>query len=96
MKEKTVSTGTTLTSTHSVATSGVTLIGPVMVSPPAPGRPLSSAKIESAVYSYIRAVRALGKKRVSTAEIAAALKLSEAAVRDAASSLTSKGVRAAE
>ena len=94
MKPKSATTGATLTSTRTVTTSGTA--GVTVVSPAAPGKPLSQAKIESAVYSYIQAMRALGKTRITTAEIAEALGLPEAVVRNASESLTDKGVRAAE
>jgi hypothetical protein len=49
--------------------------------------------IESAVYSHIQAVRALGKTTVETADIASALSLPVAAVNRAIQRLRSRGVR---
>jgi hypothetical protein len=49
--------------------------------------------IENAVYSYIRAVRALGRTAIITTEIADALSLTVADVNRAISSLKKKGVR---
>jgi hypothetical protein len=96
MKEKVASTAATLTSTSSIAVSGTTVIGSVPAPPAAPSHPLPEAKVDSAVYSYIRAMRAIGKTRLNTAEIAAALGLPEATIRNAAARLSDKGVRAAE
>ena len=49
--------------------------------------------IEKAVYAHIRAVRALGKKTVNTAEIAEALSLSLQEVHGALAALKRKGVK---
>ena len=53
----------------------------------------TKGKIEKAIYAHIRAVRALGRKRINTAEIAAALSLPLSDVNRALSSLRKKGVR---
>ena len=50
-------------------------------------------RFESAIYSHIRAMRALGRTRLNTAEIAEALSLSIDEVNRAVSSLKKKGVR---
>jgi len=49
--------------------------------------------IEKAIYAHIRAVRALGKKTINTAEIAEALTLSLDEVHSALVSLRNKGVK---
>jgi hypothetical protein len=49
--------------------------------------------IESAVYSHIQAVRALGRTRTDTSEIARALGLTQSTVEKTISSLTQRGVR---
>jgi len=48
-----------------------------------------------AIYSYLRALRALGKTRVSSADIADALDISEKSVRRIMTTMASKGVRTA-
>jgi hypothetical protein len=50
--------------------------------------------VENAVYAYIRAVRALGRTKISTTEVASALSLPVVEVNSALSSLKKKGVRA--
>ena len=52
-----------------------------------------NAGIEAAVYTYIRAVRALGRKKLRTEEIADALALPIEDVNRAVSSLRRRGVR---
>jgi hypothetical protein len=52
-----------------------------------------SKKTVSAVYSYIQAIRALGRENVNTNEIADALSLSVLAVNHAITALRKKGVR---
>ena len=54
----------------------------------------SNKSVETAVYAHIRAVRSLGRPRVTTPEVAAALSLPIAEVNRASSSLEKKGVRA--
>jgi hypothetical protein len=51
------------------------------------------AEVEKAVYAYIRAIRALGRTTIHTAEIAAALSLPVREVNQAVPSLNRKGVR---
>jgi hypothetical protein len=50
--------------------------------------------VENAVYAYIRAIRALGRTKITTGEVADALSLSAAEVNNALSSLRKKGVKA--
>jgi hypothetical protein len=52
-------------------------------------------QIENAVYAHIKAVRALGRTEVNTAEICKALRLPLKEVEQAASRLASKGVKVA-
>ena len=54
---------------------------------------LRKRKIEAAVFSYIRAVRTLGRTKTNTAEIAEALSLTPSEVRNATAALKSKGVK---
>ncbi len=49
--------------------------------------------IENAVYGYIQAIRALGRKQVNTVEISEALSLPTGEVNRAVSSLKKKGVK---
>ena len=49
--------------------------------------------IQRAVYAHIRAVRALGRKRITTGEIAEALSLPVSEVNRAITALKRKGVR---
>ena len=51
------------------------------------------ASVEKAVYSYIQAVRALGRETVNTVEIARALGVNIDAVESAVAKLRAKGVR---
>ena len=53
----------------------------------------ASASVQNAVYAYIRAIRALGRTKITTSEVADALSLSVADVNRAISSLEKKGVR---
>ena len=52
-----------------------------------------SIDVESAVYSYIQAVRALGKTKLTANEIANSLSLSTIEVNEAITKLHSKGVK---
>jgi len=52
--------------------------------------------IENAVYSYLQAIRALNRTRVTTYEIALALSVQEAAVVSVISALKVKGVKVAK
>jgi CRP-like cAMP-binding protein len=54
----------------------------------------ASKSVENAVYSYMRAVRTLGRTKITTDEVADALALSVREVNSALSSLKKKGVRA--
>lgn len=53
-------------------------------------------EIERAVYSYIRAVRAIGRTRLNTIEISRALGISPTRVAQVVQSLSKKGVKIAE
>jgi len=53
----------------------------------------TSRRVQSAIYAYIRAIRALGRTKINTSEVADALSLSVAEVNRAISSLKKKGVR---
>lgn len=54
----------------------------------------ANKSVQNAVYGYIRAVRALGRTKISTAEVADALSLKVPDVNGALSSLKKKGVKA--
>jgi len=54
----------------------------------------ANKSVESAVYAYMRAVRSLGRTKITTAEVADALSLSIRDVNSALSSLKKRGVRA--
>ena len=56
-----------------------------------PGR--DRKRIEGAVYDYIQAVRALGRTRITTVEIARALRLPVTAVDRTVANLRHKGVK---
>jgi hypothetical protein len=58
-----------------------------------PGRRSGAKRVDNAVYAHIRAVRALGKTEVNTAEISKALGIPLREVEEAASRLTAKGVK---
>jgi DNA-binding MarR family transcriptional regulator len=49
--------------------------------------------VQNAVYAHIRAIRALGRTKINTAEVADALLLSVGEVNRAISSLKGKGVK---
>jgi hypothetical protein len=53
----------------------------------------ANSSIENAVYGYIQAIRALGRTKINTAEVAAALSLAVSEVNGALSALKKKGVR---
>jgi CRP-like cAMP-binding protein len=53
----------------------------------------SNKNVQNAVYSYIRAVRALNQTKITTVQIASALALSVVEVNKVLSSLKEKGVR---
>jgi hypothetical protein len=74
-----VSTPTSLTVTYNVE---------------APAAPRNSSKdIERAVYSYLRAVRALGRTELNVSDVAGALHIATPLVVAALSALRSKGVK---
>lgn len=56
-------------------------------------RPKGNKAIQNAVYAYIQAVRALGRNRLNTSEIAEALSIPVLEVNEAISSLKKKGVK---
>jgi hypothetical protein len=55
--------------------------------------PAPSKNVINAVYGYIRAIRALGRVGVNTAEISQALSISQRDVERAMKALADKGVR---
>jgi DNA-binding MarR family transcriptional regulator len=55
----------------------------------------SAKNIEAAIYSYVRAVRALGKTQISTSEIAKALGLSVSDIGKVLPKLNDKGIKLA-
>jgi hypothetical protein len=61
--------------------------------PPPSKRQASMRRINKAVYAHIRAVRALGRKRINTEEIAEALSLPVEQVNRAIHLMKKKGVR---
>jgi hypothetical protein len=80
--------------TSVAATSGVVAFGSHEWSH-SPRRVAVSKALENAVYSYIRAVRALGREQVTASEIASALSLSVSDVVKALVALRNKGVKIA-
>lgn len=56
----------------------------------------ADGRIEDAVYTYIQAVRALGRTTINTSEIASALGIDRRKVEAAAAALKDKGVKAAQ
>jgi hypothetical protein len=60
-----------------------------------PGHQRNNKNVEAAVYSYIQALRALGKTQVNTAEIARALGLPVSIVDSVLPKLNEKGIRRA-
>jgi len=57
-------------------------------------RARSSKSVQNAVYAYVRAIRALGRTKVNTSEVANALSLPVNQVNGVLESLRKKGVRA--
>jgi len=53
----------------------------------------AQTNLERAAYAYVRALRALGRTEVTTAEIASALRVSVAEVDATLAALTKKGVK---
>lgn len=53
----------------------------------------TSERVQNAVYAHIRAIRALGRTQINTADVADALSLSVAEVNRAISSLGKKGIK---
>lgn len=56
-------------------------------------RPRTAKNHAAAVYSYVRAIRSAGKSKVSVAEVASALNLSERETRKILASMSDKGVK---
>jgi predicted transcriptional regulator len=56
-------------------------------------RKSNKKSIENAIYSHVRAIRALGRKKINTTEIAEALSLPVLVVNQAVTSLLKKGVK---
>jgi hypothetical protein len=52
-----------------------------------------SKPVRSAVYAYIKAIRALGRQSINTSDIAAALGITETEARRAVRELHGKGLR---
>lgn len=86
-------TSRTSTTYESRGTTGAT--GPYSVSAPRPQPPRKTEAIEAAVYSYIQALRALGKTQINTAEIARALGIPISIVASVLPKLSEKGIRRA-
>jgi hypothetical protein len=53
----------------------------------------NSKSVQNAIYSYIRAIRALGRDKINTIDIAEALSLTVPEVNHAISALEKKGVK---
>jgi predicted transcriptional regulator len=68
---------------------------PIQVDNNIPVRRKSNNKknIENAIYAHVRAIRALGRKKINTTEIAEALSLPIFVVNQAITSLLKKGVK---
>lgn len=73
----------------------ISATGSVSVSVTRPQSQRSDKKIETAVYTYIRALRSLGKTQVNSAEIARALGVPVSNVDRVLPKLTEKGIRRA-
>ena len=75
-------------------TTSSTSAATVIVTPSAgPALPREDKKIENAIYAHIRALRALGRTQINSAEIAEALGLNLNTVHRAIRSLTKRGVK---
>lgn len=89
-----VSSTSSTSSANSVSSAGTgtfrILDGMVLGARTPPDKPQD---VEMAVHTYFQALRSLGRTRVSAAEVATALNLTESTVIDAANSLTAKGVK---
>jgi hypothetical protein len=85
--------GSSIINTNTASTSGVYTLAVGSVGRSRVASPPSQKNIESAIYAHIQAVRALGRTRIDTAEIAKALDLTPFQVERTISSLTRKGVK---
>jgi hypothetical protein len=90
--KRTARTTTTYDASQSVSATGSVSLG---VSITKPGHQRNHKAIEAAVYSYIQALRALGKTQVNTAEIARALGLPVSNVDQVVPKLNEKGIKRA-
>jgi DNA-binding MarR family transcriptional regulator len=86
---------TSRTATIYEARRPISATGSPSVSVTKPQSQRSDKKIETAVYTYIRALRSLGKTQVNTAEIAKALGLPISTVDSVLPKLSEKGIRRA-
>jgi len=68
----------------------------VLLTPMPPRTGAAEKKIETAVYGYVRSIRALGKTRVNTSDISKALGIPLESVDRALASLSDKGIKIAE
>jgi hypothetical protein len=80
--------------THGDSTSSVTILSSSVATASPPTAP-STRALENAVYGHIRAIRALGRTKISASEIATALSLPIRDVIKALNALRSKGVKIA-
>jgi hypothetical protein len=84
---------TASTTTPAAATTTATVSIGAKATVTVSARKVKAPNIESAVYSHIQAVRALGKTKITPEEIAAALGLSISDVRGTIEALKTKGVK---
>jgi hypothetical protein len=63
---------------------------------PRKNRARAGRSVEGAVFGYIQAIRALGRTRVTTFDVATALSLTETEVLAVVAALRKKGVKVAE
>jgi predicted transcriptional regulator len=90
--ERTSRTTTTYETAQSVSVSSSVSLGVPVIKPLDHRR---SKNIEAAVYSYIQALRSLGKTQINTAEIAKALGIPISIVASVLPKLGEKGIRRA-
>jgi len=90
---RSIPSGTITTSTSTSTTSGTvtTMITGAGIAPTS----RTTKNVENAVYSHIRAVRALGRTTINSVEIAEALNLPLSEVQRALENLGNKGVKIA-
>jgi hypothetical protein len=77
----------------SAATGTNTSFGIFSAEPFRASKPTKKEDVGAAVYAHIRAMRALGRTTVNTAEVAKALSLDVGVVDRAVAEMTSKGVK---